>query len=64
MSLVLPMSDKEESRGKEIDLDERKGMQSRIYQKLFFLCSKKEETLLRKMERNKWYNAARSEEND
>lgn len=64
MSLVLPMSDKEESRGKEIDLEERKGIQSRIYQKLFFLWSKKEETLLRKMERNKWYNAARSEEDD
>lgn len=64
MSLVLPMSDKKESRGKEIDLEERKGIQSRIYQKLLFLCYKKEETLLRKMERNKWYNAARSEEDD
>lgn len=53
MSLVLPMSDKKESRGKEIDLEERKGIQSRIYQKLLFLCYKKEETLLRKMERNK-----------
>ena len=53
MSLVLPMSDKEESRGKEIDLVERKGIQSRIYQKLLFLCYKKEETLLRKTERNK-----------
>lgn len=53
MSLVLPMSDKKESRGKEIDLEERKGIQSRIYQKLLFLCYKKEETLLGKMERNK-----------
>lgn len=37
MSLVLPMSDKEESRGKEIHLEERKGMQSRAHQELFVL---------------------------